>query len=358
MFYYLLRGFSDEMILFNLLRYITFRAFMSFFTAMIIYFIFGKWFMRYLHRKGLYQTVRDDGPATHMGKKNIPTMGGVLILISALLSVLLWGKLNDILVWLGIVLVILFAVIGGVDDYIKVALKDSKGLRARFKFPIQMLCAFLVMAALLSLNGFDSLLYFPFFKEAHPNLGMWYLLFGAVVIVAASNAVNLTDGLDGLVSVPAIVAFFAYAVLSYVAGHAKIAYYLSVPYVAGAGEMTIFCTAIVGSLMAFLWYNSHPASVFMGDVGSLPIGALLGYVSVITKNEILLFLIGGIFVLETLSVISQVISFKLTGKRVFKMAPLHHHFELKGWPEDKVIVRFWIISFILAIGSLATLKIR
>lgn len=358
MLYYIFYPLSDEFIVFNLFKYITFRAFMAFFTAMIFYFCFGKKFVGLLNKKNLWQTVRSDGPVTHMDKRGIPTMGGVLIWLSVLFSTILWNKMDEVFVVLGVALILLFAAIGLADDLIKVGFKDARGLRARFKFPLQLFVGLLISILLFQYSGIDTHLHLPFFKDIQPNLGLYYIPFCTIVIIGASNAVNLTDGLDGLVSVPIIVSFFAFAILSYIAGHARIAEYLAVPAVADAGELAILCASVMGAVTAFLWYNSHPASIFMGDVGSLPLGALLGYVAVVTKNELLLLVIGGIFVLETISVITQVISFQLVGKRVFKMAPIHHHFELKGWPEEKVIVRFWIISIILALVSLVTLKLR
>ena len=358
MLFHLLYPLHEQFIGLNVLRYITFRTFGALFTAMIFYFLFGKAMIRYLARKQLWQTVRDDGPVTHMDKSGTPTMGGVLLWISVFISTLIWTRFDQLFVIVGLAIAICFGAIGFLDDYRKVILRDAKGLRARFKFPLQVIVAVVAALVLFDGIGLSRQLAFPFFKSFYPDLGWWYYVFAVVVIVGASNAVNLTDGLDGLVSVPSIVAFFAYAVLAYIAGNAKIAAYLAVPSVPGSGELTVLCGAIVGACMGFLWYNAHPASIFMGDVGSLPLGAVLGYVSIVTKNEILLLFIGGIFVLETISVITQVVSFKLTGKRVFKMAPLHHHFELKGWAESKVIVRFWIIAFILAIVSLTTLKLR
>jgi len=358
MLYYLLSPLKAEFIGSNLIHYITFRTLMATFTALIIYFIFGKVMIAYLSRKQFWQTVRDDGPITHMDKRGTPTMGGLPLWISVITSVLLWSKFADPFVAIGLCVILSFAMIGFIDDYRKVVLKDAKGLRARWKFPLQVACATVAALVLFDVVGLNRELTIPFLKGVLPNLGWWYIPFAVLVIVGTSNAVNLTDGLDGLVSFPSIVAFLAYAVLAYVAGHAMIAKYLSVQSIAGSGEMAVMCGAVVGATMGFLWYNAHPASVFMGDVGSLPMGALLGYMAVVTKNEILLVLIGGIFVMETVSVITQVISFKLTGKRIFRMAPIHHHFELKGWAESKVIVRFWIIAFILALASLATLKLR
>jgi len=358
MLYYLLYPLHTEFIGFNVFRYITFRTFMATFTAMAIYFILGKRIIAYLTKKQFWQTVRDDGPVSHMDKRGTPTMGGLLLWFSVFISVLLWSRFLEPFVILAICLVVCFGAIGFIDDYRKVILRDPKGLRARYKFPLQLAVATLAMFVLYDVVGLSSDLAVPFFKGVRPELGLWYVPFAVLVIVGASNAVNLTDGLDGLVSVPSIVAFLAYGVLAYVAGNALISEYLAVHFVPGSGELAVMCGAVAGACVGFLWYNAHPASIFMGDVGSLPLGALLGYVAVVTKNEILLVLIGGIFVLETVSVITQVISFKLTGKRVFKMAPLHHHFELKGWSESKVIVRFWIIAIILALASLATLKLR
>lgn len=358
MLYYLLYPLHDQFIGFNVFKYITFRMLMAAFTAMIIYFIFGGGFISYLSKKQFWQTVRNDGPITHMDKRGTPTMGGIMLWISVFASMLLWSKFLEPFIVAAIALVVTFGLIGFLDDYRKVILKDAKGLRARWKFPLQLACATIVVLVIFDVIGLPRKLSFPFLKMFQPDLGWYYIPFAVVVIVGASNAVNLTDGLDGLVSVPSMVAFFAYGILAYIAGHMEIARYLSVQAIPGGGELAVLCCAVVGACTGFLWFNAHPASIFMGDVGSLPLGALLGYVSVVTKNEILLVLIGGIFVLETVSVITQVASFKLTGRRVFKMAPIHHHFELKGWSESKVIVRFWIISIILALVSLTTLKLR
>ncbi len=358
MLYYLLYPLHERIIGLGVMRYITFRTFAAAFTAMVIYFVFGKPMIRYIRRKQFWQTVRDDGPVSHMDKRGTPTMGGLLLWIAVFVSVLLWSRFGEPLVWLGLLLSLTFATIGFLDDYWKVVRLDAKGLRARYKFPIQVIAVVGVCAILFGAFDLDTHFSMPFFKNFNPDIGWGYVAFAALVMVGASNAVNLTDGLDGLVSMPSIIAFLAFCVLAYVAGHMRIASYLGVPYVPGSGELAVMCGAVVGACVGFLWFNSHPASIFMGDVGSLPLGALLGYVAVATKNEILLVAIGGIFVLETVSVIAQVVSFQLTGKRVFRMAPLHHHFELKGWPESKVIVRFWIIAFILALASLATLKLR
>ncbi len=358
MLYYLLYPLHTEFIGFNVVRYITFRTFMAMFTAMFLYFLFGKRMIAYLTNKQFWQSVRDDGPVSHMDKRGTPTMGGLLLWISVFISTFLWSRFQEPFVILAICIVICYGLIGFLDDYRKVILSDPKGLRARWKLPLQLAFATIAMLVLFDTIGLSRELSVPFFKGFNPNLGWGYVPFGVLVVAGASNAVNLTDGLDGLVSVPSIVAFLAYAVLAYIAGHAAISSYLAVQSVPGAGELAVMCGAVVGACVGFLWYNAHPASIFMGDVGSLPLGALLGYAAVVTKNEILLILIGGIFVLETVSVITQVVSFKLTGKRLFKMAPLHHHFELKGWSESKVIVRFWIIAIILALASLSTLKLR
>jgi phospho-N-acetylmuramoyl-pentapeptide-transferase len=358
MLYYLLYPLREEIIGLGVMRYITFRTFAALFTAMIIYFAFGSKMIKLIRRKQFWQTVRDDGPVTHMDKRGTPTMGGILMWIAIFVSTLLWSRVTNPVVWMALLLTLVFAVLGFMDDYIKVVKNDAKGIQARYKFPIQVAVVVLVAVVLFGLLGLDTHLAVPFFKNVRPDLGWWYVGFAVLVIVGASNAVNLTDGLDGLVTMPSIIAFVAFGVLAYVAGHAKISGYLGVPNVPGSGELAVMCGAVVGACLSFLWYNSHPASIFMGDVGSLPLGGLLGYVALVTKNEILLVIIGGIFVLETISVMAQVVSFKLTGKRVFRMAPLHHHFELKGWPETKVIVRFWIIAFVLALASLATLKIR
>ncbi len=358
MLYHLLYPLHDKLIGFGVFRYITFRSFFALFTAMIIYFAFGGALIRYLQRRQFWQAIRDDGPVAHLNKGTTPTMGGVLLWVSILISVGLWARWDNPYIPLLAGTAIAYGVIGFIDDYIKVVQRDSHGLRARYKFPLQVLVA--VVVALIVFDGlnFDPRLSLPFVKHITPNLGWIYIPFAIFLIVGVSNATNLTDGLDGLVAVPSIMAFIAYGIMAYLAGHAAIAAYLNVPFIPGSGELTVFCMAIVGGCIGFLWFNCQPAQIFMGDVGSLPIGAVLALIAIITKNEILLILVGGIFFLETVSVIAQVVSFKLTGKRVFKMAPLHHHFELKGWKESKVIVRFWIIAFILAVLSLSTLKLR
>ncbi len=359
MFYHLLYPLHEQFGALNVFQYITVRTFMAVFIAMFFSFIFAKPFIRFLQKKQFWQTIREDGPVQHtIDKRGLPTMGGVLIWSSVYVAMLFCGRLDQVFVQIGLLVIFCFALIGFIDDYRKVILRDAKGLRARYKFPLQLAVATFTVFLVFDWVGLSRELTVPFFKLAQFELGWWYLPFAVCVIVGTSNAVNLTDGLDGLVSMPSIVAFGAYCFLAYVAGHAIIANYLQVPWVVGSGELAVLCGAVVGAMIGFLWFNAQPASIIMGDVGSLPLGALLGYVAVVTKNEILLLGVGGIFVLETLSVITQVVSFKLTGKRVFRMAPIHHHFELKGWPESKVTVRFWIIAIMLALASLATLKLR
>jgi len=358
MLYYLYTHYVHLFGALNIFKYITVRAFVSFFIALSIYFLFGKKLIAMLSKKQFWQTVRDDGPVQHLDKRGTPTMGGVLILAAIIISTLLCARLDNFFVLGSLFVLIGFGAIGFVDDYRKVILKDAKGLASRYKFLFQLLFGLIASLFLFDVMQLGTELSVPFFKGLRPDLGMWYIPFATVVIVGASNAVNLTDGLDGLVSFPSIVSYAAYAVLTYIAGHALIASYLQGSFVPGCGELAVVCGSVVGAVLAFLWYNAHPASIFMGDVGSLPLGALLGYVALVAKQEMLLLIIGGIFVLETVSVITQVVSFKLTGKRIFRMAPIHHHFELKGWKESKVIVRFWIISILLALASLATLKLR
>lgn len=358
MLYHFLYSLRDEHIIFNVFKYITFRTFGALITALLIYFSLGLRWIRFLKQKQFGQVIRDDGPKSHLEKKNTPTMGGVLILGSILVATLLWSDLSSRFVWVCLWLMIGFGIVGLFDDLSKVLKKSSLGFRGQYKILIELsLC--LVAGLYLYGNGIlDTTLHFPFFKTLSPDIGVFYVYLTFLVVTGTANAVNLTDGLDGLVTVPAMSSFLSYGVLAYAAGNVVMANYLQVPEVMGAGEITVLCGATIGALLGFLWYNTHPAEIFMGDVGALGVGALLGAVALITKNEILLVVIGGIFVLETVSVIAQVVSFKLTGKRIFRMAPLHHHYELKGWKESKVIVRFWIISFILALLAMATLKLR
>jgi phospho-N-acetylmuramoyl-pentapeptide-transferase len=306
------------------------------------------------------QQIRDDGPKSHIGKAGTPTMGGILIILSIALSIFLWGDLENVYIWVMILSLVGFGAIGLLDDYLKIIRKNHRGLRAYQKFGMQILLA-LCIGIFLYFNPKDpytDVLSVPFFKKWLFDLGLFYIPFSVIVIVGSSNAVNLTDGIDGLAIGLVAIAVLANAVLVYLSGHKELAEYLQVLYLPGSGELTVFCGAMLGASLGFLWYNSYPADVFMGDVGSLGLGGSLGTLAVITKHEIVLAIVGGIFVIETFSVMLQVASYKLTGKRVFKMAPIHHHFELKGWPEPKVIVRFWIIGIMLALLSLATLKVR
>ena len=344
---------------FNVFRYITFRTIYASVTAFLICFFLGPWVIRKLTMMQVGQYIREDGPESHFQKAGTPTMGGTLILFSVIVSTLLWTNLVNPYVW--IVLLVTFGngMIGFADDYLMQVKKRSKGLTARGKLILQVIVALITGLLVYSRPDFDTQVTVPFFKNIAPDLGWGYVLFAVLVIVGTSNAVNLTDGLDGLAIGPAIIVAVTYMVLAYVAGHIKIAEYLQINYVAGSAEITVFCGALAGAGFGFLWFNAYPAQVFMGDVGSLSLGAALGSVAVITKQEILLALVGGLFVVEALSVIFQVGYYKMThGRRIFKMAPLHHHFELKGWPEPKVIVRFWIIAIILALISMSTLKIR
>lgn len=305
------------------------------------------------------QYIRDDGPKTHLDKAGTPTMGGTLIIVSIVVSILLWSDLTNFYVWITLFVVVGYGLVGFIDDYLMQVKKQSKGLSVRTKLVWQAIIALIAGFLVYISPDFSTQITIPFFKNVSPDFGWGYIIFAAFVIVGASNAVNLTDGLDGLAIGPVIIAATTYMIFAYVAGHVKIANYLQINYVPGSGELAIFCGAIVGSGMGFLWFNTYPAQIFMGDVGSLSLGAFLGTVAVITKQEILLVLVGGLFVIEALSVIFQVSFFKMTsGKRIFRMAPLHHHFELKGWPEPKVIVRFWIIAIALAMLAMSTLKMR
>ena len=344
--------------LFNVFKYISFRTIYASLTAVVLAFYLGPKIISWLRKLHIGQVVRDDGPESHLKKAGTPTMGGVLILFSAVVSTLLWGNLTNIYLWLVVLVALAFGSIGFVDDYRKMVHKNSKGLSARKKFGLQILVAGIFSACLYLLPSYPSTLMMPFLKRVVPDLGCWYIPFAVLVVVGTSNAVNLTDGLDGLATGPSIIAFSVYLIFAYLAGHRLMSGYLQIVYLPGVGELAIFCGAMVGSLLGFLWFNTYPADIFMGDVGSLSLGSCLGAVAVMTKQEIVLMLVGGIFVLETLSVIIQVASFKLIGKRVFRMAPLHHHFELKGWAEPKVIVRFWIISIMLSLLALSTLKLR
>ncbi len=342
----------------NVFRYITFRIILSALSSLVLFFFFGGWAIKKLRSMQVRQYIREDGPPNHVTKAGTPTMGGCIILPVIIISSVMWGELN-IYAWLMIFTIFCFGLIGFIDDTLKMNRKNSHGLTVKTKLLFQILVALAVAIVLEIYPGFDSRLNVPFFKNIHPSLGLWYIPFAAFIIVGASNAVNLTDGLDGLAIGPIIIAFMSYLIFSYLSSHAEFASYLLIPHVVGSGELSVICGAIVGAGLGFLWYNAYPAEVFMGDVGSLPLGAALGTVAVITKQELALILVGGLFVFEALSVIFQVAYFKITGgHRIFRMAPVHHHFELKGWPESKVTVRFWIIAIILALLSIGTLKLR
>lgn len=360
MLYTLLYSLHDWFSPFNVFRYITFRTALAVLTAMFFALILGPWIINRLKKLSMTQQIRDDGPKTHMNKAGTPTMGGILIIICILLTIVMWGDLKNMYVWIMIVSLVGFGGIGLLDDYLKIVRKSPNGLRAYQKFGGQIVLAFLI-GIFLFMNPKDpyaDMLIVPFFKKWFFDFGWFYIPFSIIVIVGTSNAVNLTDGIDGLAIGLVAIAVLATGVLVYISGHKGLAQYLQVPYLPGTGELTVFCGAMFGASLGFLWYNSYPADVFMGDVGSIGLGGSIGTLAIITKHEIVLAIVGGIFVMETLSVMLQVASFKLTGKRVFKMAPIHHHFELKGWPEPKVIVRFWIIGIMLALLSLATLKVR
>ncbi len=359
MFYHLLYPLHTTFSVFNVFRYITFRTIYASLTAFLICFFLGPWMIRRLAQLQIGQYIREDGPQSHLGKAGTPTMGGVLIIVAMVTATLLWSNLTNVFVWIALLSTVGFGAIGFADDYLMQIKKRNLGLTVRGKFCLQVALA-LVIGLLVYLSPeFPTRVTIPFFKQASPNLGWGYVIFAALVITATSNAVNLTDGLDGLAIGPMVVASATYMFFAYVAGHARIADYLQLFYVAGSGEITVFCGAMAGAGLGFLWFNAHPAQIFMGDTGSLSLGATLGTVAVVTKQEILLVLVGGLFVIEALSVIFQVGFFKMThGRRIFRMAPLHHHFELKGWAESKVIVRFWIIAIVLALMSLSTLKLR
>ncbi|WNC72967.1 phospho-N-acetylmuramoyl-pentapeptide-transferase [Thalassotalea psychrophila] len=344
---------------FNVFQYLTFRAICATLTALIASLYLGPKLIRYLQKMLIGQTVRDDGPESHLSKSGTPTMGGILILGTILLSILLWTDLTNSYVQIIIFVTVSFGLIGFVDDYRKVVRKDANGLIARWKYFWQTVAGLGTAIYLYSLSApADTTLLIPFVKEVMPQLGLFYIVFTYFVIVGTSNAVNLTDGLDGLAIVPTILVAGAFAVFAYVTGNINFSAYLNLPHIREVSEIVVVCTSIVGAGLGFLWFNTYPAQVFMGDVGSLALGALLGVIAVLVKQELVLFIMGGIFVVETLSVILQVGSYKLRAKRIFRMAPIHHHYELKGWPEPRVIVRFWIISVVLVLIGLATLKLR
>jgi phospho-N-acetylmuramoyl-pentapeptide-transferase len=358
MLYHFLYSLSGEVSFFNVFRYITFRSLMAAMTALLISLVLGPKMIQWLKSLQMGQVVRTEGPQTHLKKSGTPTMGGVLIVFSMLISTLLWADLTNRGIWIVLFVTLAYGMVGWVDDYRKVVQKNTKGLSARQKLVAQFLVAGIAAWLFLRFTPVNDELRVPFFKNFVFNLGWLYVPFSMCVIVGASNAVNLTDGLDGLAIGPVITTAGTFLLLAYVAGHVKIAEYLEIPYIAGAGELSIYAAAMAAAGLGFLWFNAHPAQVFMGDVGALALGGGIGALAVVTKNEILLLIVGGVFVIEALSVMIQVASFKTRGKRVFRMAPIHHHFELKGWPEPKVIVRFWIISILLAIAAISTLKLR
>lgn len=344
----------------NVFQYITFRSILSVITALLIALWIGPMMIRWLARYKVGQVVRDDGPKSHYSKAGTPTMGGALMLVAITITTLLWAELNNFYIWLVMGVTLGFGAIGWVDDYQKLMLKNSKGLAPRWKYFWQSLIG-LIAAVVLFLKASgpsETALLIPFIKNFAIPLGYFYIIFAYFVIVGTSNAVNLTDGLDGLAIMPIVLVSGALGIFAYVSGNVKFSEYLTVPYISGVGEIAIFCSAIVGAGLGFLWFNTYPAQVFMGDVGALGLGAALGLIAVMVRQELVLFIMGGIFVVETLSVVLQVASFKLTGKRIFRMAPIHHHFELEGWAEPKVIVRFWIITVVLVLFGLATLKLR
>jgi phospho-N-acetylmuramoyl-pentapeptide-transferase len=360
MLYHLLYPLRDHFSGFNVFKYITFRSAGAVLTALIVSFVFGKPMIAWLRRLKVGQQVRDDGPQSHLTKQGTPTMGGLLIIVALAGSALLWSDLTNKYVWVVLLATLAFGAIGFWDDYLKVVKKRSTGLRAREKFGLQIAAA-LAVGFFLFYNPSDpksTYLSVPFMKNVLIDLGWFYIPFVVVVIVGSSNAVNLTDGLDGLAIGLVGIAATANAVLVYLGGNRVISDYLKIQYIPGSGELVIFCGALLGASLGFLWYNAHPAEVFMGDVGSLSLGGALGTLAVVTKHELILVITGGIFVAETLSVVLQVGSYKLRGKRIFRMAPMHHHFEQIGWPESKVIVRFWIAGIILALVSISTLKLR
>jgi phospho-N-acetylmuramoyl-pentapeptide-transferase len=361
-FPYFLVPLADKSAIFNVFRYITFRAGGAIMTALLIAFVIGPSMIAWLRLKqGKGQPIREDGPQRHvLEKQGTPTMGGFMILISSVIATLLWADLTDAYVWIVLFVTLSFGALGFSDDYEKVAKRSSAGISGRMKLAVQFVVAIMAGYAVMKLESPDLAgeVAVPFFKTLLIPLGAGFLLFVALVIVGASNAVNLTDGLDGLAIVPVMIAALAFALIAYLVGNIKFADYLQLHYVAGTGELTVFLAALIGGGLGFLWYNAPPAMVFMGDTGSLALGGALGAVAVAIKHEIVLAIIGGLFVMEAVSVIVQVASFKLTGKRVFKMAPIHHHFEQLGWKESTVVIRFWIIAVVLALLGLATLKLR
>ncbi len=363
MLFHLLSIFRHEIPGLNVVRYITFRTAVASLTALFLVLVLGPWMIERLRAFQIGQYIRDEGPQAHKTKAGTPTMGGILILAGIVVPTLLWADLTNRNIWILVLSTLAFGAIGFMDDYLKVVKKQNQGLSAKLKFRGQLAVGLSVGAALYLLSQMEPTQYstrviFPFFKTLMPDVSAFYILFAVLVLVGASNAVNLTDGLDGLAIGSTLIAAAAFTVLAYVSGHRVFSEYLDLLYLPGAGEVTVFCGAMVGASMGFLWWNCYPAQVFMGDVGSLALGGALGTVAILIKQELLLFSVGGLFVIEALSVILQVGSFKLRGKRIFRMAPLHHHFELAGWKEPQIIIRFWIVAFVFALFSLTTLKLR
>ena len=345
---------------FAVFQYLTLRTMVSVVTALGVSLLIGPSMISWLSRSQIGQQVRDDGPASHFSKAGTPTMGGALILVIIVLTTLLWGNLSNHYVWLILAVTVAFGLIGWTDDYLKISRKNSAGLAGRWKYFWQSVFALIAVVYLYQVAEVpaQTSLYVPFFKSIAIPLGLGFVLLGYLMIVGMSNAVNLTDGLDGLAILPAVMVGAALGLIAYVTGNIEFSAYLQIPYIAGAGELAVFCGALIGAGLGFLWFNTYPAQIFMGDVGALALGAALGLLAIIVRHEIVLLIMGGLFVLETASVIIQVASFRLTGRRVFRMAPIHHHFELKGWPEPRVIVRFWIITLVLVTIGLSTLKLR
>ncbi len=346
---------------FNVFRYVTFRTAMAILTAMLISFLLGPLLVKILKKGQIQQSIREAGPPSHHPKAGTPTMGGILIIISIIIPTLLWADMTNLFIWVIIISMLVFGAIGFLDDFLKIKRKRSLGLTISLKLTLQIAAGLLLGITLIALSEYGvytTKLSVPFFKTFTPDLGWFYVLFTIIVIIGSANAVNLTDGLDGLAIGSVLIAAATFAIFTYAVGHAKIADYLGIINIKGTWELTIFCGAVVGSSLGFLWYNSHPAEVFMGDVGSMALGGSLGTLAVLIKQEIILLLVGGLFVMEAISVILQVASFRLTGKRIFKMAPIHHHYEQIGWHESKIVIRFWIIAIIFSLLSLATLKLR
>ena len=360
MLYWLAEYLAQHSSFFNVFHYLTFRGILGALTALLISLLLGPWYIRYMVTKQIGQSVRQDGPQTHLSKAGTPTMGGGLILLAVSISILLWANLSNHYIWTTLFVLVGFGVIGWVDDYRKVIQKNSRGLPGRWKYFWQSVIGVLVAVFLYQKAIDPSMLSLivPFFKEVAIPLGILFIPLTYFVIVGSSNAVNLTDGLDGLAIMPVVLIAGGLGVFAYLSGHVGFAEYLHIPYIAGSGELIVICSALIGAGLGFLWFNTYPAQVFMGDIGSLSLGACLGVMAVIVRQELAFFVMSGVFVMETVSVIMQVASFKLTGKRIFRMAPIHHHFELKGWAEPKVIVRFWIMTVILVLLGLATLKLR